>query len=95
MKDKVKKALAAAKGYFARAKQVITHFETTVKAAVVASLGGGVQAVWNQYHATGHIIFSVDKFIEMKAHFLSGAFLALVFWLTQSPALKQTTPPQP
>src|SRR4051812_13710423 len=91
MKERLKKIVAAAKAYAQRAKLIVTQVETAVHAAAVAAIGGGVDALYMQYHATGHIVFTAAQLIEAKVHFFSGAALALLAWLKAAPGLKSKT----
>jgi DNA-binding IclR family transcriptional regulator len=94
MKDKLKKAVAAVKAYFQRAKLVFTQVETMVHAVVVAAIGGGADALYTHYHQTGQILFTATQLAEAKVHFITGAGLAILAWLKSAPAIKQGTPQQ-
>lgn len=84
------KIIGDVKGYLSRAKQAFTRLETAIQAAATAAIGGGIDSLWSEYHSAGRLVFDATHIAEMKAHFLRGAVIAVVFWLRTAPALKKT-----
>lgn len=86
----IRKILAGVKSYVARTKQAFTRVESIAHSFIVAAVGGGIDSLWSEYHSAGKLAFDAAHLVEMKAHFVRGAVIAILFWLKTAPEIKKS-----